>query len=548
MSRMQRITSSKPVSIFVMLLITVVGSVLNTVGSGEASAASRILVMPFTVHSSDDLEFLQKGITDMLVSRLEWENKVIVIVADKPGEDMAALASKVHPDYVVTGSLTVLGDRVSTDARVLVGTEKTPVLSFGRVGHQQADVISHIDELATLINSRLLGRGSLSENQPAAAIPAAIQKPSATAVQTDQVAERPSPGLNREGLPYTRKKDVVELAPLPINGIEEFKDQLRGLSAGDVDGDGTVDIVTITANDLSVYGMKQNRWVRLAQYGSVGNFVGVDTDDLNKNGRHEIFVTNFDNTHSRVISFVLEWDGTTLQPLAAQLPWYFRSVDLAHQKGIIVGQRQGLGDRFSPGIYKMVWKNEAYGPGERLPLPDGVNVFGFAMGAVRSPDKLEVVRYTSDGYIQILDRAGEEAWVSTDTYGGGSNVIIFSAENPKDEPDYVYLAPRIHLHDLDGDGIEEMMAVNNQKSFLTGVLRRHRFYEKGRLEWLKWYGQGIRSTARTLDVARFIADSALVDVDGDGSLDILAAVVKKATGISSNVSSYVAVFKGEPIP
>lgn len=56
----------------------------------------------------------------------------------------------------------------------------------------------------------------------------------------------------------------------------------------------------------------------------------------------------------------------------------------------------------------------------------------------------------------------------------------------------------------------------------------------------------MRSGLRTLDVVRFISDTALVDLDGDGTPEMVAAVVKKTPGVASKGSSYLAVFEIDP--
>jgi TolB-like protein len=521
------------------------GIAFATAGPAKAETVTRILVIPFTVHAGQDLAFLQRGITEMLVSRLQWNNKVVVVAAGKSGDDVAALANKNQADYVVLGSLTVLGDRVSTDSRVVKrgGQVDQPVLSFGRSGRKKDDIIDHIDALANQINTRILGRKTDQSNRiekpaPVLPSPAVIEpkaKPSAT----------PSPQTaSGAGVPlFSQQREAGALVPIKLKGISDFREQLNGLAVGDAVGDGAMEIVTISNSRLYIFRQTRGRWVKMAQYKGSGKFIGVDMADANNNGRNEIFVTNFDNSEARVISFVMEWDGHSLKRLAGNLSWYFRTVDVAQRGKILVGQKQGIGDRFSPGIYEIQWLAGAYGPGDRLPLPRKLNVFGFAYGAVRSPDKLEVVTYSSSGYVQLLDRKGSKAFVSTESYGGGSNAIVFTDEEQWDEQDYVFLQPRIQLHDLNGDGLQEMLVVNNQSGLPGGgALVRHRYYKKGRIEWLGWHAQGIRSVMQSLDMSRFIADCDLVDLDGDGDLEIVAAVVRDTAGAIAKGSSYLTVF------
>ncbi len=527
------------------IMIMAAGIVLAAAAAAKAEAVTRILVVPFTVHAGQDLAFLQRGISEMLVSRLGQNDNVVVVAAGKPGDDIAALAGENQADYVVLGSLTVLGDRVSTDSKVVKGTQvDQPVLSFGRSGSKKDDIIDHIDALANQISTRILGRKSGLPDQ--AAIPAPVsQPPVATAPKAVQPAAPTQLAASGGGRPLSSmEQDAGALAPMKLPGIADFRDQLNGLAVGDVDGDGVMEIATIGKGRLYLFRPARGRWVKMAEYDGTGMFIGVDMADANHNGRNEIFITNFDNTEGRAISFVMEWDGHSLKRVAGNLPWYFRTVDVAQRGQVLVGQKQGIGDRFTPGIYEMQWQAGSYEPGDRLPLPRKVNIFSFAYGAVRSPDQLEVVTYNSGGQVQLLDRKGSEASVSTETYGGSTTAIVFTSEEQWDDQDYIYLQPRIQLHDLDGDGLQEILVVKNQSGLPGGsVLVRQRYYSKGRIEWLGWRGEGIRPVMQGLDMARFIADCDLVDLDGDGHLEIVAAVVKETAGVISKGSSYLIVFQ-----
>ena len=83
-----------------------------------AQTARRILVIPFTINAAGDLGYLQRGISDMLTSRLEQGKDVTVVTVDHQPKSLTDLVGSENADYVITGSVTVLGGSVSTDAQV----------------------------------------------------------------------------------------------------------------------------------------------------------------------------------------------------------------------------------------------------------------------------------------------------------------------------------------------------------------------------------------------------------------------------------------------
>jgi len=102
------------------------------VTSGEAFAKPvKVAIVPFRVNAEKDLSYLKDGIVDMLSSRLYWEDKVTVInrqAVEKAAEAVAGtlnestarkLGSGLGADYVLFGSLTVFGNSVSIDARMV---------------------------------------------------------------------------------------------------------------------------------------------------------------------------------------------------------------------------------------------------------------------------------------------------------------------------------------------------------------------------------------------------------------------------------------------
>ena len=143
----------------------------------HAQTPKKILLIPFTLHASEDMAYLQKGIAQMLTSRLTQQDKVEILQADAAmikGKDLVGKAKSLGADYLLTGSLTMLGNSVSTDAKVMDLHQGKQVLTYNQVGKDQAAIIDHVDQLAVRINEKLFDRKPSvdASTPPTAAAPA----------------------------------------------------------------------------------------------------------------------------------------------------------------------------------------------------------------------------------------------------------------------------------------------------------------------------------------------------------------------------------------
>lgn len=514
-----------------------------------AATTQKVLVVPFGLNASEDLTHLQRGVVDMLTSRLSQEGKVSVVVppSDRLMQDdsaMRGLATELGADYIVQGTLTVFGSHVSTDAQVLDVAGNRSVLSFARSGNTLGELIDHIDQLAAEINTRIFGQTT------AMTVPPAIQAPPAATPPAPSIHQHPEKLLNpsvqaqpMDDGPGERSFDPSGTAPLLLRG-PKFKSQLRGVAAGDVDGDGGNEIACIDGQTVTVFRIQQGRFVKLAHIKGLGSYLGVDIYDLNANGMAEIFVTNYDNLSGRATSFVLEWKEQRFERIADQLPYYFRSIVLPDGSTTMVGQRHGFEEPFARGIYKMVSQGGSYEPGERLPLPADRTVFGFGYGRIQDPGgAADVVTYSKGGYVQILDRQGRVDWSSTERYGGSNTFVEIEDKEDLGEKDYRYIAPSIHLYDMDGDGRQEIWVVKNVETLVGRSLGRLRSFKQGRIEALQWDELGLRTVWKTREISKYIADFILTDLDGDAQPEVVAAVVNKPGSVLNKADSYLAIFK-----
>ncbi|HSR13050.1 MAG TPA: hypothetical protein VLS90_16510, partial [Thermodesulfobacteriota bacterium] len=126
-------------------------------------------ILPVEIHSPEDNAFIQHGLMDMLNSRVELRGRVEVLeksavrkaLSQAQGEMDSEKARKIgeslDADYVVYGSLTKLGDSASLDLKVLPVKEDKPASSVFVQSKKMEEIISRVDDLARMIDEKVLG-------------------------------------------------------------------------------------------------------------------------------------------------------------------------------------------------------------------------------------------------------------------------------------------------------------------------------------------------------------------------------------------------------
>ena len=91
-----------------------------------------VAVLPFSVHSAENIDYVRQGVGDMLSSRISVNEKIEVISRDATlaalketgGKeltlaDVTALGKKLNADFVVWGSITKIGSSLSIDGKLI---------------------------------------------------------------------------------------------------------------------------------------------------------------------------------------------------------------------------------------------------------------------------------------------------------------------------------------------------------------------------------------------------------------------------------------------
>lgn len=527
------------------LIILMMACSLFTISSDAiADKTYRVLVLPLHIHSDSDLGFLKKGVEDMLYTRLALGGKVIVIdnqtvrqaLQNIPGPvtEQAAyqLGRQLGADYVVWGSLTILGESISTDARFLDVRTQKPAVMFSQYGKTQGDVIFHIDLFASQVNETVFGRKTYTyvKEAPQAAESNRRKHPESLWIKSDQqniAGGAPGSGFWKSG---------------------RFKTTIVGISVGDVDGDGKNETVFIDSRNLMVHRFIDGRLEKIKELErSAGEtLIAVDVADINANGYAEIFVTSVNRSLGSMNSFVLEWSGTTFVEIIGNQNWYYRVSHIPGGRKILLGQKRGTKGLFYGGVTELTWSGSGYKPSEKLDLPKGQNIFGFTFGDVMNNDQELLVHYTPDEYLRIEDRnRRHEIWTSSEKFGGSANYMdrINRFDTYAWDRNRYFLPQRIYVVDIDKDGKYEVITPKNKES-LGRRLAKLRVFKSGTIQWLTWSGDGLFTKMKTKDTSGYISDLAIADFDNDGEDDLVYSVSAKQQSIlGGGEKSYIAAIK-----
>jgi TolB-like protein len=484
----------------------------------DANKVYNVAILPFLIHSQENLDYLREGIYDILSSRITVEGKIVVIersiveralYEERPmrlDETVAKkIGTRVGADYIVLGSLTKIGNYISLDARLIGITEEKPPLGVYTQHKGIDDVMVKIGDFAQDIGYKILGR------------PAMARRP----------AEPKYPYLVQP-----RKVGKIGGGEIGFKQSQTFNFEIKGLDIGDVDGDKKNELVIMDRNNLYVFkydGEKMSLFQKI-EAGNENNFLTLDVADLNQNGHAEIIVTSV--IEDEVQSFILEYEEGRFRKITEKAGWFFRVLDHPKEGPILLGQQRGAEGLPVDPIYRMVWRKKSFEKGPKMPFPKGTIIFGLTMADIRGKGKPEIITLDQFDRLDILSENGKIQWTSSDLFGGTNN--YYDTLKKRDENLYrspppwrVYIPGRILVKDLNGDGIPQLIV--NKNDFGGGrIIERMKVYEKGEIRCLSWDENELTTNWKTREIKGYIADYQVKDVDNDGDEELVVASVGSA--------------------
>jgi TolB-like protein len=252
-----------------LLLLIFLASLACTLNAKEKST---VAVLPFTVHSADNIDYVKQGISDMLTSRIAVEGKISVAskdlvqeaikgrtTRDLTPEEMNALGKKLNVDYIVSGSITKIGNSLSIDGKLMdLAAARSTVGIFAQTQGLD-EVIPKINDFSQRIVQHITGSTPSDFSSPAMELPA----PSSAAAVADKPPQRSRESEIISGMRTSRKgtftsiinPDFIDAArPLDRKGFwmsQKFPTEFRGMAIGDVNGDKLQEVVVIDRSNFT---------------------------------------------------------------------------------------------------------------------------------------------------------------------------------------------------------------------------------------------------------------------------------------------------------
>jgi hypothetical protein len=404
-----------------------------TLSASAPAARQGAVLVPLDL-SGDNTASIRQGALDRAVAEKLSDRFDVHTLTGEPGdgsEGSARKAAAAGAPYRIEGSVVRIGKSVSLELRLL----------SAEPGAYAKTVVA-----------------SAKEEEPAGGpaaeglLPAIYRRLATEAVANLKLRffgdER---GAGRKGRIPAFSGTLTRSASYPGEPVS--------IALSDVDRDGRREVVAAFPDEIGIYRIEGDELVEKARIPSAGpGIVRIETVDLDRNGMDEIVAVRI--AAGSPISDIWTFDGKAYRKTVAALPWYLAVSPSEGEGDVLIGQEGGGGEK---PVFRIAFNRYGEGAtpdrGAVLPLPAGTTPYD-VRALRKAPGGRMLAVVDREGVPSLFEPGGRRA-------GGGSDPIrsVAGKDAPAGERAVGISASRpparLFAADLDGDGSDELLAVNN---------------------------------------------------------------------------------------